>query len=662
MKAALLVGLAASGAAADAGCALPSLELRWDETPSFDRSAADRFPEASVVVLEREHRFLMFVDGKHDLYSEQQVHEAFLVRTERGFGAALVRIPRTKKGKLLHFRARTVAPDGSVREVLREDLVADTATAADDEWEIESFRFPKVEVGSVLEVSLTVRSPGWYASIVRAIADDAPVVRYRMEIVASKTIRYAATAYQVPAARFEKEDLGDLYRISLELRDLDVPESEDRAPHWRRTSPWWLFRVPKLVFERLLSSLSFDIYRDWVDAMEDPIETLYDRGGDLHRGFDAAAGTSCATPAACIEEAVSKAREAAEWSGFEGDEDEEDWRSLDDVRDSGHAHQHEKARLLWGLLDARGLSPRYAVLARRTSGFIDRNHPAALWFDHAIVLVPAQPGVPADVWIDPSCEACGPGVLPPWTLGADALVLQARPTPAAAWKVAEGSPLRTSRVHTDYGVTFSPEGKLLVEAAVRSEGSEALLRRAKVRTWTRVDWEDDADRFATARSRAAASGPPQEADCDRARGECLQNHSFELPPAGGAGAATLVVPLAFFHTDWDGELEPRTRRRPIRFDFDEERIEEARIVPPQGYRLASAPAGGSWSASGLEVETSVRTEGGHVVVRRVLRARRGEWPATSYGEIRALCRRYDAWRLGAVVLERARLAMPGGFD
>lgn len=657
---ALALALTASGLSA--GCAARLPATKFDAPGSVLSSvrsddAYAPYGDAPAVILEHKQRYLLMVFKYEEPYWEEQVHRQVLLRTEKGVeGYANLRIPFHGDGELVDLKARTIAPSGAVAEVTPEQVFDEEASFTSDEGDanvkFRTFRFPRVKVGSVLEYSYTIHTPGIIDLIMEAPSSEAPVERYELELLLSKYIRYDLDVYNLPG-KVDTGEEGGLKRIHLKLANIPrVDEDLEYGPHRSVTHPWLSYRTKQYAFSRVV----FNMSRTWGDAFKWVGDALYHDNDDKLGGVDVSIDEEgCDGPACLASRAVQLARERAELDGFRA----HIWnaRPLKKVLATGRASSQEKALLVYKLLRDAGVEVRFAFAARRLTHVVDRSSPNRLVFNHTLLYLPAQRGLGAGLWIDPACESCAPGEIPPWSQGIEALVVNVVKTLRGPKGEADFLPVTGAEAAA--GVQRRLHDAVL-SASGDLEGTYTLEGQGALAVYTRLDTQDDSDEDAQRiaeedvkdRMTTGRVLDYQATTCDRAKASCARKVRYRLPAYATADGDQLLLPLSVFNHSWDGLFDDNKRDHDVVITEGMEGVSELRVKLPEGYRPVQLLGAEQVVSDALEYRREAALEGDVLVIKRALRFKPGRYPKERYAALRKPALAFRDMKSRAIVLEK----------
>ncbi|MEZ4436800.1 MAG: DUF3857 domain-containing protein [bacterium] len=596
-----------------AGCR-PHLAL---DPPVALPAATEKWPGAKAVVLLAEDELL---DAVRDdtAYAEQRVRRVIQIRTAAALREADVRISLREGEEITAFRARSLAPDGTVRTIGPEALAAAPFKKGEDEvGRIMAAAIPGVVPGSVIEYDYVKHSEKWYREWTSNLPRGYPILEARVRIAMSDLIRYAAKVYNSPEKlRVRRE--GDLRIVEWSQREIGLPTSEMWAPpddHW----PWVNFRVKQLIFK----SFRRDITLTWTDGLRWHHRDLSGESDRFYGGYTAPPMPPCpGEPAArvpcVIDAALALSREKAPFDGFRS------WhraRPLREVIGAGGGAAIEKAALVSRLLRDAGLTVEHALTTRAQRRRIDHAHPSPDPLDHLVLHLPAQPGLPAPLWIDPACDHCRPGTLPDDSRGYQAIVLDADGKARTA--TIGGVEARGDALSRAWRVEWRGEGAV-VHLAERAEGGVASRTARADRGRDAKARRDEAEKTGRAIDERAQLEASEPWVCDLALGECARALSVSIAGLAIADRDELLVPLSVLAPD--GLFPPVGKRTRDLVIETGARLDETLAVPvPAGHVFAGAPDAFATTSDAFSAKLEVSCRDGVVTLRQQRERRRGRY-------------------------------------
>jgi len=596
---ALVLSISVIGCATNASLPAP----KWKEGLHAGVDAADP-KDADLVVLHKSLRYMVINPAARPGITEIQHHRVVKVLTEAGFAAASAHVFVPDKGSLTYFRARTIAADGTVYEVDPATVLSDVSTSGEEQHGTRSFQYPRVAVGSILELTTTITRPfaSWF--LMDSLAERHPVNHYEVEVwLDSHVVPDVFVNNASPKLDYDKKAPGGLQRIAFSVDNIAAITDQAWQPAWRALSPWWAYRA----IEWNYPTQKYPAASTWGRALAGSVYDRLAERKDLEGLGALAEHAHCKGERSCVVgAALAQLRTELPFARFD---DFYDCRALDEVKNAGGANNHEKALALWKLLTDVGIDAQLAITTHSLNINAAETFPSPVWFDHSLVYLPPTSKLPA-LWVDPSCEHCAVGEVPSWIVGKRALALsthdgergvEIRASPFLDVTGTVSRPARRERTST---MTVGVDGDVsIVEDEVR-EGVAAVDVLVE-----QADMTDDAIKKAALealryRSRSVSLRKAPRWTCDRATARCTRRLEYAVPGLGTVvadGSRILVAPFALNSLIENRvlDVEPAERRYDIHFDRDESFEETVVVVPPDGYVV-----------EGQEVTTPLRTTGG----------------------------------------------------
>ncbi len=250
-----------------AGCSHAGLKIDWAAEATLKYDPA-QYPDDAAVVLHRSDHQLMMV--KDDSYTQFGRHEVVARQTEGGFDLAEVKVASRAKNKLVELKARMRHADGKWEEIDPKSLLSDVSGTGERDVNAWFFRFPRIEVGAILEYDWVIESDGlWWGDDQESVGNY-PVRRYLFDLEASKELVTTVTTCNTKLPIKSEVLPNRNNKLTLEIRDIPHRPVEDYAPNWTFTEPRWAWRV-----------MAFDWGRKTTPAWHTWDELLKYRGGGL---------------------------------------------------------------------------------------------------------------------------------------------------------------------------------------------------------------------------------------------------------------------------------------------------------------------------------------------------------------------------------------------
>lgn len=626
----------------------PSLGWSWAPQASLRAPAPVAHPDADAVYLLRQEKILLVSRWRSPSYMEIQRHDIVAILTEKGKGWANVRVPYHGDGEIVAFAARTVSPDGVAKTVEPSRIFDDEALSNEDDPDrdvkIRVFTLPSVQPGCLIEYQLTIHQPTMTSWMSRWVAEPIPIERYRLSIEGTKDIRYSIKNYN-RTEQWKVHSRAKTWRLELSLDDVPATVTDEAyaAPREMR-DPWWFFRVTQFVKYNVVA----DRHRTWGTTMRWRADDLYFDNEAYYEAFEPAVDDAkCRSKRCNIEQALAYLRKELPFRGF-GDWD---GREAKKVVGAGEASAGEKSRLLWKILTDRGIESKFAFTNRYLT-HTDLAFPVSAGLDHVLLWVPEQEGLPDGVWIDPGCEYCALGELPPWLRDAEAVVLDAS-KPLGSRRVRVEAPVRRIEgvlrddevLRRTHHLAVAPDGATKFELTFTSNGRSAQNDRSNKRGWTQSSWKKSTDKSMTRRVSSARKLGFTELDVDPRIQSARYSIEFADDEFATLDDTELLVPLSFVHSSWDDLFDDEEARKTdlaFRYAYRDEDVSV--VTPPPGYVPLRWPEPVRVVSPCVEVTISAEAEGRSIRVVRSLRAKPGIHPKAGLEAAKVALEAFSALR------------------
>ena len=644
-----------------AGCT-PSFVTHLGPAESLREQLQDdnRYAAAPAVYLLLEDRYLLYVKPNEPAYHQHQHHVRVLLRSEAAFQKfEEVSIWLAGKSRLIGLEARTISPRGEVTPVDARNVYS--AEASDPRARLHArahvFRFPRVEVGSILEYVSTVQDDGPFNELVVQVAQDLPVHRYRAEVQLTWPVLYALRAYgfEVPVNKIPGAE-GD--RLLFQVDGVPAIAKEDYRLPPEQSEAHWAFRVTNYQ----ASTVTIPVNSDWAHAMRVWVNETYGNSA-LVRGFHPQVPLDgCDGPTCVIKRVVDFVRDQTDYAGASAQ-----WRvrPLTEVLSSKSANQFEKALLTWQLLAQTHVTAHLAAIARDGTQFVDRDFPTPLAFDYLLVYLPPQIAYPDGLWIDPACEDCAAGQVSSWLKHEHALTFWRdagdfdEGSANAQWLTMGRTSSPGKREIHRYAAQLDEGGDLSVKLDEEWLGDDAAQARLVVRTADPAKLREHSEASARARASSARIDSDGQYACDKHSARCAHTMQLTLPGYATPDNDRLLLPLDIFLSSWDQRFHAIVRKGPIYLRDDESSVEELRLTLPAGFTVAESPQPAQRSSDLVGLRIDVGREGDDVlIVRRTIDLHAGEYPVSAYVRLHEIMRQYAALRKQLIVLRKKTVPQP----
>ena len=390
-------------------------------------------------------------------------------------------------GRLLRLEARTVSSDGTIHEISDEDIHYDDQKGSTRVEDIQAFRFPRVEVGSIVEFILESEGP-----------ESASFATARI---------HKEHIHPVEAKRhfYFHSDFG--YRVRVKKGAQEVRHQEDDGAHIfshgmnyqsktpAQAAPWG----PSAEHMETLSLINgFGQTPLWKHVVAGEASVFYfDHRVQM---VDAPAfdiQPSCDTVTCVAEAAMNEVRAKTIVDNLGGSAMA--MRKLKDVINSGEATGAERAWWVYKLMQNQGVDAQFAFVTRRNTNAIDKSYPEAGKFNQVILRVGNGE---ESLWLDPTCDWCQVGQLPDRVRGIEVLLTEGTerlffgPRIETEWVTTTGEAPTPSRSAASYNLKLRENGDVDVEYLEVLNGQAAEDRFLTVQNTARAQLKKEARTWA----------------------------------------------------------------------------------------------------------------------------------------------------------------------
>lgn len=571
-----------------------------------ERPPPGAFPEAAAVFLLDDMVTHVFADGS----SKNRVRQAYLILNERGQREfSRFRVPAMSSFRL--ETAETIQPDGSRQEP--------TSVAPG------VIHFPALQPGSVIYVAYRYDAspPTWmqeHFAMSFRFQGSWPV-RHSRWVLALPRQRELQVYRHGGGVEERTESLGDDRVFLWSARDVPMIPDEPMSPPQRA--------LAAAVFVSTIPS--WDVLARWQNSLiRDQFE------------IDAAIREKTRELCAHLTEPRDKVRAVFEFVS-------RDIRYLDhdtgifgkkpnkavEVFGNRFGDCKDKATLMIAMLREVGIRAAYAAIRTRPRGPVFWEVPDAQT-DHIITYIPAQAGIPQDLFVDGTSRFGHVEWLPDADQGVEALVLEGEGFRRV--RTPELPPQASSLV-SDLRWTLQGEDSLVAEGTEEWRGWFAAMHRSGLSVEGRRREElarELGQRFAGARvPEASFEHLDDQEPVARAR------YRMEVPGRVRREGADTRVNL-IWPANLTRSLAALDRRRlPLFFAGRFEFLTRVVLALPQGVSVKSLPEAREIASTDLKYSLRCAAAAGEVRCERSLSLLSREVPAERYPEFREACRRID---------------------
>lgn len=650
---------------AGSGCAI--MPAPYDRGIAHDPSIAQRAlgdfaADAPAVVLRAEQRLRYVGQGYRSVIPRMTLvdtYRAVRIQSARGLDYANVVVPFGQRD----IQALSVVayhPDG------RRDTLG-----LRDALELERYRpmgqesraygstivpVPGATVGTVVELSYTVRIDRWIMADELDPTDALPVLAAELTVVRPELVELAV---RWSGLRSESTTtLGD-YRVERFTLERWVPEDGpafapvDESP--RLTLSWRATRVAAQSYGFLLSwDVSAGVYCDGLekevalDARVPALVASSARGRILEAYARVQAELEDRTPLTASNPRAAQA-----------------------VWDSRFGSDFERAMALYALLERASLAPRFVYIPARERGpLVDRLPTFITPYEGSLVIAVREGSAGREWLLDTSCLGCRAGELAFAHQRRQAFAFRANgkrgPIKVGAQQTADELALVESRFVITPGtperrpqarevtLELTPRGLLVKEGRWHYYGAYGAALRHHAATMPAAPLEGEAARrFVDGYAEGSMTVEATEGSTVtlHLRDVLLARSGFIHAPPHVVVPLSVVMPFEL-STELESDEAAGGRGRALRLPWPMGFRVALRFVLGAGDRVVALPSTKAITRAGATYRRDVRTVDGAVLIDESLELGSEDVPAEAYAELRAFLREVEAARDEPLVLAR----------
>jgi hypothetical protein len=594
-------------------------------------------------------------------------YQRIKILNEAGKSYADVEIPLDQKDSLKELKARTIHPDGSIIEFTGKPFEKTLLEGRGVKYLAETFAFPDVTVGSIVEYSYALsmgKSPlervtEWQLQgdlyTVKERFRFQPVLGYKGPRPENATAMTGpprvACSYRNQAGAAVPQTGKDGLR-ELVLNNIVPFNAEEFMPAEAN------YRASMLCYYGGGPLFSYDIFwQSWQKIMAEGTDNFIGNPSALREAAARAIGGET-DPERKLRKLYALAQQTRNLSYEEehtgkdekGDKFKHNGSAADVLR-HGYGDHWEINALFIGLARAAGFDASMLLVSDRYERAFNK---FILWFGQlsgAAVRVNVN-GAP--MILDPGTRFCPFGVLLARYSESTALVVK-----AGGGFITTG-PAPRSSIRRVASITLSPDGSAKGQVTVEFTGPRALQERLEAldtdEAGRRKSLEDEVSSWlpfgATVKMTASDGWNSSEEPLTAA-------FSVEIPNLASLAGKRLVVPVYPLSSLRKRIFTSDTRVYPVDLGYPASHSDELKLQLPEGYTVEEPPPPRKVQLSWGGYEFSAAVEGNQLVINRTLRLDRSSFPAADYGQLQTLFGIVQAGDASQAVLQPKQAAALG---
>lgn len=660
---------------------VPRLSTVYEPLDSYSVPEPSEYPNAYGVYLDWQSSVQVHPNALGSLTRQAQQRRVLAILNENGPETRVLTFRIEKGVELTSFVANIIRPDGETITLDKTSLRASkevllvkaprSATDVDEDkkTEINQKEFtrkllvlPALEVGTLVELKLDVSADHKkkIASFGSPYFSSLPVLQYTETVSLPHYYRFKA------ATRQTESDVSITRRGSQRIYTWSTDEyagsvGADFKPDRSMTTPSFDLYQTQFVLGNSVSNFA----TEWADVLGSKFGKLLldgDKRDTLFKGFDAAIDTAECDRACRVDRALDLARKTLKYTGKVGSIDK--LKSMKKVVKAGKSNAVGIGVFIWKVLNDAGVDAKPAL----ANGFGNRIHfgldlPTSGTFTRPLVYVPAGDGLSAPVWIDPTCESCARGSLPPYTYQAPAVVADGV---VQGWKedkwdlqhrVTDGKLANVSGSEEHIDLVASADGTFSVTLKNVDLGGWAQTHINNEASDDPSRWSYWANRVSGNRFFGAPVEKVEKNTCDRAKARCEASLALKYQGAG-ASDGRLVVPMTLWSADQANFFREAERTQDIFIWSPRTYSDAVTLATPDGYEVAQQPKARTVKSALGHFQLTSEIKDGKVVVKRSLRMNPGLYSKDDYAALRAPIRAFVAARNEVVIATKPAPVAP----
>jgi transglutaminase-like putative cysteine protease len=521
------------------------------------------------------------------------------ILTEEGRKRADVEIPFFKEDEeLVHVRARTIRPDGSITnydgKVFEKDLVRKKGSGV----RAKTFTLPDVQVGGIIEYSYTLDYLGEHTSNTRmsfiynsrwVVSEDlfTRKAQFSLKPFTSDTSPWALrwNWNTLPAGTVPPKE-GPDHIVRMEANNIPAFQIEDHMPPEEELRS----RIDFIYEQKMRASDQASYWRDLGKKRNADMESFIGKRKAMEDAVAqiVAAGDSPEVKLRKIYDRVQQIRntsyELRKTDQEEKREKENSPANVEDVWKRGYGNGRQLTWLFLGLARAAGFDAYGCWVSDRREYFFSPVTMEGRKLNSNVALVKLNG---KDLYFDPGGAFTPFGLLQWSETAVPGLRLD---KDGGTWIRTTLPPSSESRIERTGNLKLSDAGDLEGKLTVTYIGLEAMYHRLELRHADDVackkHLEDTLKSQIEAATEVELTNKP---DWTNSETPLVAEFNLKIPGWVSNAGKRAVIPAAIFTAAEKGMFEHANRVQPIYFDYPHQKSDDVTVELPPGWQVSSLP-------------------------------------------------------------------------
>ncbi len=493
------------------------------------------------------------------------------ILTEDGRKYANVEIPFLKRSQnVVNVKARTIRPDGSIADFGGQVFEKYLVKGKGFKYLAKTFTLPDVQVGSIIEYSLTM--------------DLGEYMLFDSHWILSNEVRMEAS--NIPA--FQTEDYmppPDELKSRVDFIYEEGFGEKDQESFWRRVGKTRNEQLEGFIGKRKAMEQAVAQIVSPNDSQDVKLRKIYDR----------------------VQQIRNKSYEVRKTEQEQKRAKEKPAENVEEVWKRGFGDGVQLTWLFLGLVRAAGFEAYGCWVSSRGAYFFNPVTMQSSKLNANVVLVKLNG---KDVYLDPGAAFTPFGLLTWYETGVTGLRLD---KDGGTWIQTTLPQASESRIERVGKLKLSDTGDLEGKLTVTYIGLEAMYHRMEERNSDEVARRKSLEERVTSQIAAAAAEAEltNKPDWTSSETPLVAEYNLKIPGWASSAGRRVVIPAAIFTAAEKGLFEHANRVQPIYFEYPYEKADDLTIELPPGWQISSVPPSqdqnGKVVAYGLKVEQSPGT-------------------------------------------------------